>query len=109
MKVSYLLAFILAVGTAGWVMSGQLSDSSETGEARQPEIKKPPVNLSVDAKIPSVRVQSQTAVPYTRYLTVRGRTEALRTVEIKSEASGKIIDLAVNKGDTIEAGKLVAI
>ncbi|WP_417430042.1 efflux RND transporter periplasmic adaptor subunit [Kiloniella sp.] len=108
MKVSYLLAFILAVGTAGWVMSGQLSDSSETGEAGQPEIKKPPVNLSVDAKIPSVRVQSQTAVPYTRYLTVRGRTEALRTVEIKSEASGKIIDLAVNKGDTIEAGKLVA-
>lgn len=108
MKVSYLLAFILAVGTAGWVMSGQLSDSSKTGEAGQPEIKKPPVNLSVDAKIPSVRVQSQTAVPYTRYLTVRGRTEALRTVEIKSEASGKIIDLAVNKGDTIEAGKLVA-
>ncbi|WP_299374040.1 efflux RND transporter periplasmic adaptor subunit, partial [uncultured Kiloniella sp.] len=81
---------------------------SETSEAGQPEIKKPPVNLSVDAKIPSVRVQSQTAVPYTRYLTVRGRTEALRTVEIKSEASGKIIDLAVNKGDTIEAGKLVA-
>ncbi|WP_053005917.1 efflux RND transporter periplasmic adaptor subunit [Kiloniella spongiae] len=108
MKVSYLLAFVLAIGTAGWVMSGQLSDDSEAGEAGQPEIKKPPVNLSREAKIPSVRVQTQTAVPYTRYLTVRGRTEALRTVEIRSEASGKIIDLAINKGDTIESGKLIA-
>ncbi|WP_052741992.1 efflux RND transporter periplasmic adaptor subunit [Kiloniella litopenaei] len=108
MKVSYLLAFILAVGTAGWVMSGQLSDSSEAGEAGQPEIKKPPVNLDQATKTPSVRVQTKTAVPYTRYLTVRGRTEALRTVEIKSEASGKIIDLAIDKGDIIEAGKLVA-
>ncbi|WP_421780994.1 efflux RND transporter periplasmic adaptor subunit [Kiloniella litopenaei] len=108
MKVSYLLAFILAVGTAGWVMSGQLSDSSEAGEAGQPEIKKPPVNLDQATKTPSVRVQTKTAVPYTRYLTVRGRTEALRTVEIKSEASGKIIDLAIDKGDVIEAGKLIA-
>ncbi|MFD2207882.1 efflux RND transporter periplasmic adaptor subunit [Kiloniella antarctica] len=108
MKVSYLLAFILAVGTTGWVMSGLLADGSETGKSAQPEVKKAPVNLTKEIRIPSVRVHNLSAEPYTRRLTIRGRTEALRTVQIKSEASGKIIELTVEKGQKIESGKLIA-
>mgnify|MGYP000296239599 CR=1 FL=1 len=108
MKVSYLLAFVLAVGSAGWVLSGQFADGSETGKTAQPEVKKPPVNLTQENRVPSVRVQKLSAESYTRHLTVRGRTEALRTVEIRSEASGKIIELAVDKGQSVEAGKLIA-
>ncbi|WP_020594184.1 efflux RND transporter periplasmic adaptor subunit [Kiloniella laminariae] len=108
MKISYLLAFALAAGSITWVASGQFSGDSEAGTSAQPEIKKPPVDLNQEQRIPSVRVLQQSAEDFTRHLTIRGRTEALRYVDVKSETSGRIVELPYEKGQRVESGKIIA-
>lgn len=103
MKRSYVIAAVLAIGAAGWVISGQFADSGGTPEAR-----KPPAQLSAADKIPLVRVRRQSARPRVSEVVLRGRTEAWRTVEVKAETHGRVIELRVDRGDRVEGGQVIA-
>lgn len=48
-----------------------------------------------------------TAQDYVENIQVRGRTEALKKVELKAEVSGKIVATPVEKGDRVKAGQTI--
>lgn len=102
MKKSVLLAAALALAATAWLISGQL------GEKQEAEAQKPPAVLEDEASIPSVRVRTQVAEARTNRIVLRGRTEAVRTVEIRAETQGLIRELAIERGATVKAGDLLA-
>ncbi|WP_343559865.1 efflux RND transporter periplasmic adaptor subunit [Kiloniella sp. b19] len=116
MKKSYLTAFILAAGTAVWVLSGQVGTGSDqtaddqTGDSEEQVIpvSKPPVDLTLENEIQSVRVSPFLAQDYSRSISLRGQSEALRSVSVKSEVQGNIEELPFEKGAFVKAGDVIA-
>jgi len=104
MKRSYVIAGLLAIGTAGWIISGQMGHSS----GNLPEGQKAPANLQAEQKLMQVRVQTVKAEPRTAIQVARGRTEAFRTVVVKTETYGSITELNATRGDRVEEGQVIA-
>lgn len=103
MKRSYIIAGILALATVGWMVSGWIGESDRPKTGR-----KPPADLSLAETVPTVRVRRQSAEPHTLEVILRGRTEATRKVDVKAETHGRIVELAVAKGDRVKAGDVIA-
>jgi multidrug efflux system membrane fusion protein len=103
MKHSYVIAGILAAGAAAWIASGQIA-----GSGGAPEARKPPAQLDAAERLPLVRVRRQTARPRVSEVVLRGRTEAWRTVEVRAETQGRVIELPVGRGDRVDGGQIVA-
>ncbi|MFQ5467521.1 MAG: efflux RND transporter periplasmic adaptor subunit [Kiloniellaceae bacterium] len=103
MKRSYLVAAGLTLAAIIWVGSGQLDGGADrvTGQ-------KPPADLDAAKIVPAVRVRTQSAEPHTMEIFPRGRTEAIRKVDVKAETHGRIVELTVEKGDRVEDGALLA-
>lgn len=103
MKRSIIFAVLLAIGAAAWVLSGQLGSSDA-----EPEAQKPPADLTALDQAPAVRVRSSSAESHAVVDLLRGRTEANRLVDIKSETDGRVVELAVNDGTSVKAGDVIA-
>ncbi len=103
MKRSFIFALFLAVAATAWVVSGQLGEGGA-----KPEAQKPPADLASLAQAPAVRVRPSVAQQHAVVDQLRGRTEANRSVEIKTETDGRIIELAVKDGSRVKAGDVVA-
>ena len=101
MKRSYVISLLLAIAAVAWVASGQLNGAEEQ------VAKKPPADLSVANSVARVRVRSQEAVPRSTSTQLRGDTQAERAVDIKSEARGRVIEVAVEKGSRVKAGDVI--
>ncbi len=109
MKRSIWAALILALGVVAWVASGELQngDADAGNEVAVPSEAVVTEALSA-AALPRVRVRSLTAERYDRELIVRGRTDAVRWVEVKVEIDGRISELLVEKGARVRAGDVLA-
>ena len=105
MKRSYLVAFGLAVAVAAWILSGQVGGNrppaeldakaaAQTGQAGQ-------------AGVPQVRVRAIAAEERLNELTLFGRTEAVRKVELKAEIAGRVVARSVKKGQRVDKGAVV--
>jgi membrane fusion protein, multidrug efflux system len=103
MKASVIVAVVLAVGATLWVGSGQLD-----GSGAAPEVQKPPADLTALDQAPLVRVRPSKAQPHAVVDLLRGRSEANRLVEIKSETEGRIVELNVEDGTRVTAGQAIA-
>lgn len=103
MKRSVIFAVLLAAAATLWVVSGQFGESGA-----EPEPQKPPADLSALDEAPAVRVRPSTAQPHAVVDLLRGRTEANRLVEIKSETDGRIIELNVDDGTRVSEGEVIA-
>lgn len=57
--------------------------------------------------LPAVRVRVFEAAPVLRDVVVRGRTEPVRSVQVRARTSGTIIDLPREKGDYVEKGDVL--
>ena len=103
MKSSHVLAIALAVGAAGWVLSGQLAEAPPEA-ATTTAAEAPPA----DALPPgAVRVAQSTSRAYTIELEVTGRTEASRWVDLRAQTSGPVAEIAAAEGAVVEEGGLV--
>ena len=99
MRSSWLIAAIIAVVAAGWILSGQLpgSDSAEADVA----VAK---TTAPDRPLAKVRVDRVTAEPMVNSLILQGRTMAERKVEIRAETTGLIEAVLVARGARVDAG-----
>ncbi len=102
MNRSFVIAFLLAIGAIAWIASGQFGHGDSLPEAR-----KPPADLSAAENLPAVRVREQTAQARTSYELLRGRTEAVRQVNVKADAHGRVVKLNVDRGDSIAANEVI--
>ncbi len=113
MRLSYIVAFAVAAAVAAWILSGNfgksLFDSSpSTAELAAPTQPDPAENLDQAERPFAVRVHTQTASIRSQEITVRGHTEASRSVVVRAEISGVIDRIQVSKGDRVTAGQVIA-
>ncbi|MCZ6887994.1 MAG: efflux RND transporter periplasmic adaptor subunit [Gammaproteobacteria bacterium] len=105
MRTTYITAIIIAVLTALWLASGQLNN--DTTVTRHPTLAQlnAQTAASIEDKAPTrVRARIIEAQPKTALVRLRGRTESKRTVEVRAETVGRIIDRPVERGTPVETG-----
>jgi membrane fusion protein, multidrug efflux system len=98
MKPSYRAATVITLLVALWLGSGILSfgggKHADNAQAK-----------AVD--IPSVQVQRLSWRHRDASITVRGRTEALKTVDVKAQVDGVVQALDFKEGDFVKAGQVL--
>ena len=108
-KKSYVIAGVVAVGLAGWLLSGQLgrdqADTSEGADVTDAGAATPP--SAIETKTLSVRVRDLVAEPIEREIVINGKTEAVRSVEIRAETQGRVIELASEEGAPVDRGDVL--
>ena len=106
MKWSYVIALLLALGAAGWIASGQFAEGD--GLPAGPESRRPNLtNSRADALGSGARRSRQSSAPSKSCL--RGRTEAVRKVDVKAETYGRIIALhRASAATAVEEGQVIA-
>jgi multidrug efflux system membrane fusion protein len=100
MPRSYLISGVLALAVIVWIGSGQVGGKPTKDEI--PEQKKVEKEI-----IPQVRIKTFHSVERVRKLTLFGRTEAVRVVQLKAETKGRVISRAVKKGSMVEKGNVI--
>lgn len=102
MKKSYLIAFLITAGAALWVASGMM------GGADEDAAPKPTAAQTAEHGPLAVQVQDSRAQTVAAKVTVTGRTEAHRRVDIKSELAGQVEAIVVEKGGVVAEGDVIA-
>jgi multidrug efflux system membrane fusion protein len=97
---SILIATLIAIGLIGWMASGFLGRESE-----------PPATTEAAPERPmSVSVRHSVAQHTTRTIVASARTEPERTLELKAETVGRVVEITAERGATVTAGqKIVAL
>lgn len=94
LRTSYLWAGLISLAIAGWLVSGELM-STPTPSAE-------PAAPAAEGLV-RVEVREIVAEPRQAILTVRGRTEAIRTVEVRARTAG-IVEQVATQGDRVRPG-----
>lgn len=94
---NYRISFLLAVFLVLWLASGLLSSDTDSSSDSADE-------SAQESLVRATIVESQ---PYTNTVVVRARTEPNRTVDMRAEVSGVVVDLPVKKGAFVEQGTVV--
>lgn len=104
MTRSVLISFIIALAVAAWVYSGQLGENTEAGAANTSVLD----TRAARQRLPVlVRTERVVAVERGREVTVRGRTEAKRSVDLRAETSGRVVEILVRKGALVAQGEVI--
>ncbi len=99
LKRSHITAFTIVGLMSLWLLSGLLESKVPTEEDK--------LALTSEPALTSVRASAVTAQSYTSDVVIRGRTEAIRKVDLRSELKGQIESLPVEKGQRVKAGDVV--
>jgi multidrug efflux system membrane fusion protein len=102
MKNSYLVAILITLGVTAWLLSGQFARQEDHAEAAASgatgAAAEPP---------PKVRVADRIAEPHTAEIVLRGRTEAVRVVEVRAETRGKVVEIFAEEGAPVRSGDVL--
>jgi multidrug efflux system membrane fusion protein len=97
MKPSYRAAAAITVLVGLWLGSGVLSGGAKHADDSQTKAN----------DVPIVQVQRLAALHRDASITVRGRTQALHSVDVKAEVDGVVQALHFEKGDFVKAGQVL--
>ena len=92
----WLIAVAIGLAVILWMASGAI------GRDRAPT---PAEAGSGDEPLTQVQVRMLKAQPVMRYLTLYGRTEPARDVELKAETTGRVVAIGAERGEPVEAGE----
>lgn len=98
LKPSYRAALIILVLAVAWIASGQLGGGSKSGDDK--------AHAKV-ADIPQVRVEALASSDRDAVVAIRGRTQALHSVDIRAEVDGVVQALHFDKGDHVKQGQVL--
>ena len=104
MRASAIIAVVLSIAVAGWMLSGKLGGGGAPPAATQagpgpPAADPPPLR---------VRVKRMSARSHAVAITVRGRSEAGRRVDLRAETDGRIVEIGASRGDEVRKGGVIA-
>lgn len=102
LKPTHKLAIIIAISTVIWMLSGLLHS-----DKNKDVISEDGFQRLQRSDIARVRTQRMAAEPQQLELTLRGRTEAKRIVDIKAEMGGRITATPIEKGQRIKKGQIL--
>ncbi len=99
MNRSYMLAGLFAVVIILWMASGALLSN---GPATPSD-----ATVSEDTKSFRVKAQVVRSTPRATTLQLRGRTEAVRILELRAETIGRVVGLPAQEGSLVDAGAVI--
>ena len=102
MRASAIIAVVLTVAVAGWMFSGQFGNGGKRPAATEAGSGQP-ADLP-----PQVRVERMSAHSHAVAVTVRGRSEAGRRVDVRAETDGRIVEIGASRGDEVRKGGVLA-
>ncbi len=97
MKSSFWLAIGITLCLAAWMLSGHLT-AQEPPNATASPAKQPTRALQVKVQTKTLQAQN-----VTREVTAQGQLEPLRSVQMRAETEGVIVDIKVDRGQRVEA------
>ena len=108
MRKTYITAISIAVATVVWLASGQFGAGPDESTQLTITERNERAAAAVEDRAPSrVRARVTTAVEQTAYARVRGRTENKRTVDVRAETVGRVVDRPVELGDRVATGDVL--
>ena len=102
---SITTALVIAVLTALWLASGLLSGEERVEE--HPPLSAADPDARANAAPTAVRARVVHAVPLPERVQVRGRTENKRTVDVRAETTGRVVQRPIERGDRVKEGDLL--
>mgnify|MGYP005838110371 CR=1 FL=1 len=105
LRRSHILALVIAAIIGAWILSGQIGNGEP--DTMQADATQSGSATGQITDMPHVRASVFHAEPRQSSLIVRGRTEAVRTVQVRAETSGTIVDLPVEKGAMVSKGDVI--
>lgn len=102
MKRSLIIAALFGLGAVAWILSGVIGSG-----AQEPEVTKKPASLAEDSAPAQVRVRQQTALPHTTHLLLRGQTEAERSIVLRAETFGRVVEVLADDGERVQEAELL--
>ena len=107
MRSTYLWAVGIAVLLLAWLASGQLNQEPVVFDPSIAERNEQDLNQLSDQTPTRVRVVQSQAQLKTRYASVRGKTQNKRTVQVRTEIQGRVVNRAVERGQSVAANQLL--
>lgn len=107
MRSTYLWAAGIAVLLLAWLASGQLNQEPVVFDPSIAERNEQDLNQLNDKTPTRVRVVQSQAQLKTRYASVRGKTQNKRTVQVRTEVQGRVVNRAVERGQSVAANQLL--
>jgi multidrug efflux system membrane fusion protein len=98
----YVAGGIAAVATL-WLLSGTLFNASGDGGAASPGGEQ----AASSAVLPSVSTRLIAAENHEAYITLRGRTQAEKRVELRAEVAGAVSFIRADKGSDVKKGDVI--
>lgn len=105
-KRSYIIAAVIAALLGAWILSGQIGGSEESPAEVTAENGQGAQEAGESGLI-AVRTRTVGAEPRTTRVNVRGRTEAVRSVVVRSEATGSVTEVPIAEGSAVEEGDVM--
>ncbi len=105
MGKTVFIAAGVALAVFAWIASGQMK-GQETEAA--PEIAAAVEEEPKAKPLSQVRVRRSVARDHQSKLVLFGRTEGVRSVEVRVETSGRIVSVPVKKGRKVKKGEVIA-
>src|SRR6056297_841743 len=103
MRKNLIVATLIAAGILLWLFSGLLGSNDGDRPANPPALADAQPRETSREPV-AVRARESRAEPRQRILSLRGRTENKRTVEVRAEITGMVIERPVERGSRVEAG-----
>ena len=107
MRTTYITATIIAVACIAWLLSGQLGETDNVEHATLAEQNQLNQARRQDELPTRVRARIINASPQLQHVVLRGKTSNKRTVTVKAETGGRIIDRPVDRGTAVKKGDLL--
>lgn len=104
MKLSHIIALVLALGVSGWIVSGQFGESGPPANAGDAQT----ASATPEKAAPRVQTRVLHAEELISEIVLTGRTEASRAVILRAETPGPVIEVPVKEGAMVKEGEVVA-
>lgn len=101
MNRSYIVAAAVLGIAVLWITSGQIGRDSDAG-ARSAADTEPS-----DSRLQRVRVSSIEATPMMAEVIIPGRTQAFRTVDVRSQVRGPVGKILIARGQPVKEGDVI--
>lgn len=99
MNKRFAIAGAIAIALAAWLLTGIFTPHQKAADSKS--------SKSAVAEMPKVRIAVIKAELHEAELIIRGRTEAIRQVEVRAETAGTVIKIAADKGTDVKTGDLL--
>lgn len=100
MNKSYVIAALLTLGIAAWVLGGYAMKSAGKETPDEPAVAKTVAPVTVS-------VRTQEAKPVEQFIVAQGQAEPNRTVTIRAETKGQIAEILADEGASVAAGDVI--